>query len=46
MEKFVVGCRRDPLNDLTAHLMKDIESFVADTPRSDDITMLLLRRES
>ncbi len=46
MDKFIVSARRDPLGEVTSRLMKEIETFVADTPRSDDITMLLLRRES
>ncbi len=46
MEQFVTGRRKEPLDGLTSGLMKEIESFVADTPRSDDITMLLLRRDS
>jgi serine phosphatase RsbU (regulator of sigma subunit) len=46
MERLIIDSRRDPLPMITERLMKDIESFVADTPRSDDITMLLLKRES
>lgn len=46
MEQLIVGLRRDPLTAITQQLMKEITTFVADTPRSDDITMLLLRREA
>lgn len=44
LEKFIVRCCQKTPEELTAELVKDIESFTADTPQSDDITMMVLKR--
>ncbi len=45
MRGLIVAARACTLPEITTRLMSDIETFVADTPRSDDITMLLVKRE-
>jgi len=45
MEGFIGATRRQPLNFIAENLVREVETFVADTPRSDDITMLLVRRD-
>jgi len=44
MERLVIGARECEPNDLADKLISDIEAFVGDAPRSDDITMLILKR--
>jgi len=43
-EKLVVDCRRQSPEELAESIVKDIEEYVEDTPRSDDITMLIIKR--
>jgi serine phosphatase RsbU (regulator of sigma subunit) len=44
LEQLVIRCRDMSAEELASSLMDDIETFVEDTPRSDDITMLILSR--
>jgi serine phosphatase RsbU (regulator of sigma subunit) len=44
LEKFVIDHRTQSLSGLTTSLIEDVSKFVGDAPRSDDITMILLRR--
>lgn len=44
LEQLVIRCREMSTEELAGSLMDDIEKFVEDTPRSDDITMLILSR--
>ena len=44
MENLVVNNRAERPEVVAQLLMDDIESFVGDAPRSDDITMLILKR--
>lgn len=44
LEELVIRCREMSAEKLAESLMEDIETFVEDTPRSDDITMLILSR--
>ena len=45
MERLVVANRAESPETIARRLTEDIESFVGDGPRSDDITMLLVRRK-
>ena len=45
LEKLAVECREKNPADMTGIIMKDIENFVEDNPRSDDITMLIIKRD-
>jgi serine phosphatase RsbU (regulator of sigma subunit) len=45
MEKLVVANRAETIETIARRLTEDIESYVGDGPRSDDITMLLVRRK-
>jgi len=44
MEKLVVTHRDKSSCEIAEHLTKDIEEFVGGSPRSDDITVLLVKR--
>ena len=44
MERFVVKERRHPVRQIVDSLMGDIDEFMGDAPRSDDITMLIVKR--
>ncbi len=45
MEQLVVDSRSMSPGEIACVLMSDINKFMGDSPRSDDITMLLLKRE-
>jgi phosphoserine phosphatase RsbU/P len=45
MEDLVVANRTETPEVVAQRLMDDIETFVGDAPRSDDITMLILKRD-
>ncbi len=45
MEKLVVSNRSESIDTIARRLTEDIEAYVGDGPRSDDITMLLVRRK-
>ncbi len=45
LEKLVVECREKKPDEMAGIIMKDIEKFVEGTPRSDDITMLVIKRD-
>jgi serine phosphatase RsbU (regulator of sigma subunit) len=45
MQKVIVGARHLPPTEIAVKLFEDIMSFVQDEPRSDDITMLFVKRE-
>jgi serine phosphatase RsbU (regulator of sigma subunit) len=45
MKQQVVDATDKPLKDIAYHLLDDIKCFTSDVPQSDDITMLLLRKE-
>jgi serine phosphatase RsbU (regulator of sigma subunit) len=45
MENLVVANRAETPQVVAQRLVDDIETFVGDAPRSDDITMLILKRE-
>jgi len=45
MQQLVVDSRALTSEQIAATLMKDINGFMGDAPRSDDITMLLVQRE-
>jgi len=44
MERLVVASRERSPNDIAGCLMDDINGFMGDAPRSDDITMLIIKR--
>ncbi len=46
MQGVIVGSRNFPPQDIAGKLFKDILSFVEEEPRSDDITMLFVKREA
>ncbi|HVP07133.1 MAG TPA: SpoIIE family protein phosphatase, partial [Candidatus Acidoferrum sp.] len=46
MEKLVVDARRLAPDALAQRLMEDIDTFIGDSPRSDDITMLIIKKDS
>lgn len=46
LERRVQSWRAYPPSEVVDRLMKDIEQFVGDTPQSDDITLLLLKRDN
>ncbi|MEW6050460.1 MAG: SpoIIE family protein phosphatase [Candidatus Zixiibacteriota bacterium] len=46
MERLVIEARDMEPAELARRLMADIDAFVGDAPRSDDITMLILKRDS
>ncbi len=45
MERLVVASRQLDPAALAKQVMEDVDQFVGDAPRSDDITMLILKRE-
>ena len=45
MERIVCETRMQQLSAITQNLVAEVEKFVAEAPRSDDITMLLVRRD-
>jgi sigma-B regulation protein RsbU (phosphoserine phosphatase) len=45
MEDLVVNARDKSPREIASLLMDDINNFIGDAPRSDDITLLLLKRE-
>jgi len=45
LENLTCKCRNRPLSEMFENIMVDIESFAAGTPRSDDITLLAIKRE-
>jgi len=45
LQELVCKHRDIPLSELSDHIMNDVESFAAGTPRSDDITLLAVKRE-
>jgi len=44
LEEFVLQNRNLPPDQLSDAIMKEIRGYIGDNPRSDDITMLILRR--
>jgi phosphoserine phosphatase RsbU/P len=46
LEKFTIDHHSEALDVFTRSLIEDVSNFVGDAPRSDDITLLLLQRES
>ena len=46
MQGIIVGSRGLPPKDIAGKLFDDITKFVQDEPRSDDITMLIIKREA
>lgn len=44
MEKLVIDARDKRPEEIVGHLMNDINEFMGDAPRSDDITMLVIKR--
>ncbi len=44
LEKLLVATRAESPEGIVGHLMDDINGFMGDAPRSDDITMLMLKR--
>ncbi len=44
-EQLVVGLRHLSPEEIAVRLLQDIKTFVKDSPRSDDITMLLVKRD-
>jgi serine phosphatase RsbU (regulator of sigma subunit)/pSer/pThr/pTyr-binding forkhead associated (FHA) protein len=44
MQRLVTDCRSDEPEQIAGRLMTDIDRFLGDSPRSDDITMLILKR--
>ncbi len=44
LEKLVRDFRNGSPREIAEHLMSDISGFVGDSPRSDDITLLLMKR--
>jgi len=44
MNNLISGARNDDPRKIAEQLMNDIQVFVEDTPRSDDITMLFVKR--
>ncbi|MEE8577551.1 MAG: PP2C family protein-serine/threonine phosphatase, partial [candidate division Zixibacteria bacterium] len=45
LQELVCKHRDIPLSELSDQIMNDVESFAAGTPRSDDITLLAVKRE-
>jgi sigma-B regulation protein RsbU (phosphoserine phosphatase) len=44
LEQLAIDCREQAPNELAHSIVKDVEKYVEDTPRSDDITMLIIKR--
>ncbi|MCK4607347.1 MAG: SpoIIE family protein phosphatase [candidate division Zixibacteria bacterium] len=44
LEKLLLATRGESPEGIVGHLMDDINGFMGDAPRSDDITMLMLKR--
>jgi sigma-B regulation protein RsbU (phosphoserine phosphatase) len=42
----VTRCRHHPPEEIVRSIVDDIKSFVKDAPRSDDITMLLIKKDA
>lgn len=45
LEKFAADNRALPIDEFTTALINDVSTFVAEAPRSDDITLIILQRE-
>ncbi|UCD16742.1 MAG: SpoIIE family protein phosphatase [Candidatus Zixiibacteriota bacterium] len=45
MERLVIEARRETPREISCRLIADINDFMEGTPRSDDITMLIIRRD-
>ncbi len=45
-EELLVSIRDKTPREMAREIMKDVERFVEDTPRSDDITMLIIKRDA
>lgn len=43
--KILSDTQKSKADEIVSHLMKDISDFAGDTPQSDDITMLLIKKE-
>jgi phosphoserine phosphatase RsbU/P len=46
LEQLVVSSRRATPEDLAEIVMRDVDEFIGDSPRSDDITMLIIRKDA
>jgi len=46
LEELLVTIRDKTPREIAVEIMKDVERFVEDTPRSDDITMLIIKRNA
>jgi sigma-B regulation protein RsbU (phosphoserine phosphatase) len=42
----VTRCRHHPPEEIVRNIVDDIKSFVKDAPRSDDLTMLLIKKDA
>ena len=45
VERLVANVRDDPPEEIAHSLLNDIKAFVKESPRSDDITMLLIKKD-
>ncbi|MEZ5359339.1 MAG: SpoIIE family protein phosphatase [Candidatus Zixiibacteriota bacterium] len=45
LEKLVVEHRNETPKSLTRTIMMDVDDFIGDAPRSDDITMIVIKRD-
>jgi sigma-B regulation protein RsbU (phosphoserine phosphatase) len=45
-QNMVIRRRHDPPDEIARHIVEDIKSFVKDDPRSDDITMVLIKKDT
>ncbi len=46
LERLIVSIREKSPRDIACAVMQDVEDFAEDTPRSDDITMLIIKRNA
>jgi len=44
LEKLAVTCHKKTPDDIARLIVSDVETYVEDTPRSDDITLLIIKR--
>jgi len=44
LEELIIANRDKPPREIACIIMEDVERFVEDTPRSDDITMIIIKR--